>query len=130
MDALTFRKKLLEGLDRLTDKDVEKIRNELDLHHDYAINQNGLTHIVEKNIDTLQQDKTEILLSKIDMSLPKGNSNNNFSYKMNINNTKTENFDFKDSNYNTNMKVYIEKRSSTKSNNYYGSKNRAMRKAA
>lgn len=53
MDALTFRKKLLDGLNRLTDEDVKRIRDELDLHHDYSIDQNGITHIVEKNIDTL-----------------------------------------------------------------------------
>lgn len=48
MDALTFRKKLLDGLNRLTDEDVKKIRDELDLKHDYAIDDDGITYIVDK----------------------------------------------------------------------------------
>lgn len=130
MDALTFRKKLLDGLNRLTDEDVKRIRDELDLHHDYAIDQNGITHIVEKNIDTLPQDKTEILLSKIDMSIPKSNPSEKFGYKTNIANTKIENLDFKGFLNKPEMKVYIEKRGSTKSNNYFGNRVSVMRKAA
>lgn len=53
MDALTFKKRLLKGLAELNDEDVERIRNELDLHHDYEIDQDGISHIVVKNIDTL-----------------------------------------------------------------------------
>lgn len=53
MDALTFKKRLLKGLAKLNNEDVERIRNELDLHHDYEIDQDGISHTVEKNIDTL-----------------------------------------------------------------------------
>lgn len=53
MDALTFKKRLIKGLAKLNYEDVERIRNELDLHHDYEIDQDGISHIAEKNIDTL-----------------------------------------------------------------------------
>lgn len=130
MEASTFRKKLLESLDRLTDKDVERIRSELDLHHDYEVDQNGVTSVVDKNIDTLQQDRTETLFSTIDMSLPKGDSNNNFGYEMNIDSIKNWNLDFETSHLESKLKVYIKKKDSFKNDNYYGSKNSAMRKAA
>ena len=52
MDAEAFKDKLLTGLDNLSDEDVRRIRQELDLQHDYAIDENGVTHIVEKNLDT------------------------------------------------------------------------------
>lgn len=52
MDAETFRKLLLENLSKLTDDEVDKIRDELDLKHDYEIDVNGITHIINKNLDT------------------------------------------------------------------------------
>lgn len=52
MDAEAFKDKLLTGLDNLSDEDVKRIRQELDLQHDYAIDEDGVTHIVEKNLDT------------------------------------------------------------------------------
>lgn len=52
LDAEAFKDKLLTGLDNLSDEDVKRIRQELDLQHDYAIDEDGVTHIVEKNLDT------------------------------------------------------------------------------
>lgn len=52
LDAEAFKDKLLTGLDNLSDEDVRRIRQELDLQHDYAIDEDGVTHIVEKNLDT------------------------------------------------------------------------------
>lgn len=52
LDAEAFKNKLLTGLDNLSDEDVKRIRQELDLQHDYAIDEDGVTHIVEKNLDT------------------------------------------------------------------------------
>ena len=52
LDAEIFKDKLLTGLNNLSDEDVKRIRQELDLQHDYAIDEDGITHIVENNLDT------------------------------------------------------------------------------
>lgn len=55
MDGKTFEKKVLKGLNKLTEEDVKRIRQEIDLQHDYEIDANGVAHIVEKNLDTLNK---------------------------------------------------------------------------
>lgn len=58
MDGKTFEKKVLKGLNKLTKKDIERIRQEVDLQHDYEIDENGVTHIIEKNLDTLTKGES------------------------------------------------------------------------
>lgn len=57
MDGKTFKKMVVEGLNKLTDEDVARIRSEMDLKHDYEIDEQGRTYLVDKNVDTSHTEK-------------------------------------------------------------------------
>lgn len=64
MDGKTFKKMVVEGLNKLTDEDVARIRSEMDLKHDYAIDEQGRTYIVDKNLDTSNTEKHGVPIDK------------------------------------------------------------------
>lgn len=58
MDSKTFEKKVLKGLNKLTEEDIKRIRQEIDLQHDYEIDANGVSYIIKKNLDTLNKGES------------------------------------------------------------------------
>ena len=64
MDGKTFKKMVVEGLNKLTDEDVARIRSEMDLKHDYEIDEQGRTYLVDKNIDTSHTEKHGVPIDK------------------------------------------------------------------
>lgn len=64
MDGKTFKKMVIEGLNKLTDEDVARIRSEMDLKHDYEIDEQGRTYIVDKNLDTSHTEKHGLPIDK------------------------------------------------------------------
>ena len=64
MDSKTFKKMVVEGLNKLTDEDVARIRSEMDLKHDYEIDEQGRTYIVDKNLDTSHTEKHGVPIDK------------------------------------------------------------------
>lgn len=64
MDGKTFKKMVVEGLNKLTDEDVARIRKEIDLKHDYAIDKQGRTYIVDKDLDTSHTEKHGVPIDK------------------------------------------------------------------
>lgn len=64
MDGKTFKKMVVEGLNKLTDEDVARIRSEMDLKHDYEIDEQGRTYIVDKNLDTSHTEKHGLPIDK------------------------------------------------------------------
>lgn len=64
MDGKTFKKMVVEGLNKLTDEDVARIRSEMDLKHDYEIDEQGRTYIVDKNLDTSHTEKHGVPIDK------------------------------------------------------------------
>lgn len=64
MDGKTFKKLVVEGLNKLTDEDVARIRSEMDLKHDYEIDEQGRTYLVDKDLDTLHTEKHGVPIDK------------------------------------------------------------------
>lgn len=64
MDGKTFKKMVAEGLNKLTDEDVARIRSEMDLKHDYEIDEQGRTYIVDKDLDTSHTEKHGVPIDK------------------------------------------------------------------
>lgn len=64
MDGKTFKKLVVEGLNKLTDEDIARIRSEMDLKHDYEIDEQGRTYLVDKNIDTSHTEKHGVPIDK------------------------------------------------------------------
>lgn len=129
MDGWTFEKKVLEELNKLTEEDVKRIRQEIDLHHDYEIDENGVSHIVEKNLDTLPEDNVKKVMSDIDGIVPKITNDeshiSNFDSKV----RNSENSEFQTASKGE-MKVYVQDEYFTDIVNRTGDKTKAIRKAA
>lgn len=64
MDGKTFKKLVVEGLNKLTDEDIARIRSEMDLKNDYEIDEQGRTYLVDKNIDTSHTEKHGVPIDK------------------------------------------------------------------
>lgn len=64
MDGKTFKKMAIEGLNKLTDEDVARKRSEMDLKHEYEIDEQGRTYLVDKDLDTLHTEKHGVPIDK------------------------------------------------------------------
>lgn len=64
MDGKTFEQKVVDALCNATPEDIARIRKEIDLKHDYAIDEKGRTYIVDNNLDTLHTEKHGVPIDK------------------------------------------------------------------
>lgn len=64
MDGKTFEQKVINALCNATPADIARIRKEIDLKHDYAIDEQGRTYIVDKNLDTSHTEKHGLPIDK------------------------------------------------------------------
>ncbi|HIW89802.1 MAG TPA: hypothetical protein H9869_08040 [Candidatus Ligilactobacillus excrementipullorum] len=62
MDAKVFEKQLVSALNRISDEDVEKIREKIGVDMDYAIDQYGFTDLVK--IPQQEKNGKEIITSE------------------------------------------------------------------
>lgn len=129
MDALTFRNMVIEGLEKLTDEDIDKMRSEMDLQHEYEIDDEGRTYIIEKNVDTLPEDNIKKVMSDIDSLVPKISSDRNDKSNFTSEVRKSKNSEFQTASKGE-MKVYVQDEYFTDIVNRTGDKTKAIRKAA
>lgn len=64
MDGKTFEQKVIDALCNATPEDVARIRKEIDLKHDYEIDEQGRTYLVDKDLDTLHTEKHGVPIDK------------------------------------------------------------------
>lgn len=64
MDGKTFEQKVINALCNATPADIARIRKEIDLKHDYAIDKQGRTYIVDKDLDTSHTEKHGVPIDK------------------------------------------------------------------
>lgn len=57
MDGKTFEQKVIDALCNATPADIARIRKEIDLKHNYEIDEQGRTYIVDNDLDTLHTEK-------------------------------------------------------------------------
>lgn len=129
MDALTFRNMVIEGLEKLTDEDIDKMRSEMDLQHEYEIDDEGRTYIIEKNVDTLPEDNIKKVMSDIDSLVPKISSDRNDKSNFTSEVRKSKNSEFQTASKGE-MKVYVQDEYFKDIVNRTGDKTKAIRKAA
>lgn len=64
MDGKTFEQKVIDALCNATPEDVARIRKEIDLKHDYEIDEKGRTYLVDNDLDTLHTEKHGVPIDK------------------------------------------------------------------
>ncbi|WP_278954730.1 hypothetical protein [Lactobacillus apis] len=129
MDALTFRNMVIEGLEKLTDEDIDKMRSEMDLQHEYEIDDEGRTYIIEKNVETIPEDNIKKVMSDIDSLVPKISSDRNDKSNFTSEVRKSKNSEFQTASKGE-MKVYVQDEYFKDIVNRTGDKTKAIRKAA
>lgn len=129
MDALTFRNMVIEGLEKLTDEDIDKMRSEMDLQHEYEIDDEGRTYIIEKNVDTLPEDNIKKVMSDIDSLVPKMSSDRNDKSNFISEVRKSKNSKFQKLSKNE-VNFYVEKKDSDDIGKNTSNRSKILRKAA
>lgn len=64
MDGKTFEQKVIDALCDATPEDIARIRKEIDLKHDYEIDEQGRTYLVDKDLDTFHTEKHGVPIDK------------------------------------------------------------------
>lgn len=64
MDGKTFEQKVIDALCNATPEDIARIRKEMDLKHDYEIDEKGRTYLVDNDLDTLHTEKHGVPIYK------------------------------------------------------------------
>lgn len=129
MDALTFRNMVIEGLEKLTDEDIDKMRSEMDLQHEYEIDDEGRTYIIEKNVDTLPEDNIKKVMSDIDSLVPKMSSDRNDKSNFTSEVRKSKNSKFQKLSKNE-VNFYVEKKDPDDIGKNTSNRTKILRKAA